>query len=82
MLKLTGAGAAAGVLGVLSGGEGKAGEAEGLEINIAGYDYDRVHAIMDRQVGIDGADNFSEPFSLHIRACYTKKQWRGSNNES
>ena len=56
MLKLTGVGAAAGVLSVLPGGEGKAGKAEGLEINIAGYDYDRVHAIMERQVGIDGAD--------------------------
>ncbi len=49
-------------------------EAEGLEINIASYDYDRVHAIMERQVGIGGADNISEPFSLHIRACCTKKQ--------
>ncbi len=46
MLKLSGAGAAAGVLGVLSGKEGIASQTERLEINIAGYDYDRVSCTM------------------------------------
>jgi len=56
MLKLSGAGVAAGMLGILSGKEGIASQTERLKINIAGYDYDRVRAISEGQVGIDGAD--------------------------
>ncbi len=44
--------AAVGALGVLSGRVGKAAEAEKLPIKVAGYDYDRVRAITDGQVGM------------------------------
>ncbi|MFK7911212.1 MAG: ABC transporter substrate-binding protein [Akkermansiaceae bacterium] len=51
---------AVGALGVLPGRVGQAAEAEKAQIKIAGYDYDRVRAIMDGQVGIEGADvNFN-----------------------
>ena len=49
-------GAAVGALGVLPGRVGQAAEAEKAQIKIAGYDYDRVRAFMDGQVGIEGAD--------------------------
>ena len=56
MLKLSSVGAAAGVLGVLSNKEGIAGQPNRLEINVAGYNYDRVRAIMDGQVGLGDAE--------------------------
>ena len=54
MLKFSSMAAAADVPGVLSSKEGIAGQAKRLEINIAGYDYDRVRAIVDGQVGLPG----------------------------
>ncbi len=45
------------MLGVLSGKEGIAFQTERLEINIAGYDYDRVRANSEGQVGIDDSDD-------------------------
>ena len=56
LIKTSVAGAAVGALGVLPGRVAQAAEAEKLQIKIAGYDYDRVRAIMDGQVGIEGAD--------------------------
>jgi hypothetical protein len=43
-------------LGVLPGRVGQAAEAEKPQIKIAGYDYDRVRAIMDGQAGVEGAE--------------------------
>ena len=59
-MKTSIAGATLGALGVLGGRTGQAAEAEKLQINVAGYAYDRVRAIMDGQAGIAGANvNFS-----------------------
>jgi 4,5-dihydroxyphthalate decarboxylase len=55
-MKTSVAGAAVGALGVLCGRVGQAAETEKRRIKIAGYDYDRVRAIMDGQVGIEGAE--------------------------
>jgi 4,5-dihydroxyphthalate decarboxylase len=52
-MKISAAGAAIGTLGLLGS---RAVQAERRQIKVAGYDYDRVRAIMDRQVGLDGAD--------------------------
>ena len=54
-MKTSVAGAAVGALGVLCGRVGHAAETDKRLIKIAGYDYDRVRAIMDGQVGIEGA---------------------------
>ena len=56
LIKTSVAGAVVGSLGVLSGEVGQAAEAEKPQIRIAGYDYDRVRAIMDGQAGIEGAE--------------------------
>jgi hypothetical protein len=50
------AGAAVGASGVFGGRAVQAAEPERLRINIAGYGYDRVRAIMDGQAGIEGAE--------------------------
>ena len=50
------AGVAVGASGVLGGRAVQAAEPERLRINIAGYGYDRVRAIMDGQAGIEGAE--------------------------
>ena len=50
------AGAAVGASGLLGGRAVQAAEAETLRINVAGYAYDRVRAIMDGQAGIEGAE--------------------------
>jgi len=55
-MKTSIAGATLGALGVLGGRAGQAAEAEKLQINVAGYAYDRVRAIMDGRAGIEGAD--------------------------
>ena len=46
------AGAAVGTLGIVGGQSAQAFETRKNRIKIAGYDYDRVRAIMDGQVGI------------------------------
>jgi 4,5-dihydroxyphthalate decarboxylase len=56
LIKTSVAGAVVGSLGVLSGQVGQAAEAEKPQIKIAGYDYDRVRAIMDGKVGIPGSE--------------------------
>jgi 4,5-dihydroxyphthalate decarboxylase len=55
-MKSSVAGVAVGALGVLCGRVGQAAETEKRRIKIAGYDYDRVRAIRDGQVGIEGAE--------------------------
>jgi 4,5-dihydroxyphthalate decarboxylase len=58
-IKTSLAGAVVGVLGVFPGRVNRvsqAAEAEKLQIKIAGYDYDRVRAIMDGKAGIEGAE--------------------------
>jgi 4,5-dihydroxyphthalate decarboxylase len=55
LMKTAVAGVTAGALGVLGGRISLAAEAEKRQIKIAGYDYDRVRAIMDGQAGIEGA---------------------------
>ncbi len=56
-MKTSIAGATVGALGLLGGQAGQAAEAEKRQqINIAGYAYDRVRAIMDGQARIQGAD--------------------------
>jgi len=48
--------AATGALGAFAGITGQAAETKKLVFTIAGYEYDRVRAIMNGQTGIDGAD--------------------------
>ncbi len=70
-IKASVAGAAVGALGVLPGRVGKAAEAEKLQIKIAGYDYDRVRAIMDGQAEIEGAEvnfNASDIYAMNKSA--------------
>ena len=55
-MKISAVGAAVGTLGLMGGRAGQAVQTEKQQIKIAGYDYDRVRAIMDGQVGIEGAD--------------------------
>ena len=55
-LKVSVSGAAVGTLGVLGGRAALADKPEKSRIKIAGYDYDRVRAIMDGHIGIDGVD--------------------------
>lgn len=47
-------------------GSGEPGPRKGLEVKVAGYDYDRVRAIMDGRVGIEGAD-----VSFHYEDIYS-----------
>ena len=54
-MKTTAAGLAAGAWSVLGGRSARAATASEPEIKIAGYDYDRVRAIVDGQVGLPGA---------------------------
>jgi len=63
MLKLSGAAA----LGLLATGNGEASaETSGSKIKVAGYSYDRIHAIKDGKVGIDRAE-----VSFHDSNIYT-----------
>ena len=40
-------------------------KSDGLEVNIAGYSYDRVRAIQDGRLGLDGFD-----VSFHVEDIY------------
>ncbi len=55
-IKLSAAGAAVGTLGLFGGRAGQASETGKHQIKIAGYDYDRVRAIMDGQLDIEGTE--------------------------
>ena len=64
-LKASAAVAAVGALGVLPDRASHSAQAEKPKIKIAGYDYDRVRAIMDGMVGIEGSD-----VSFHYEDIY------------
>jgi 4,5-dihydroxyphthalate decarboxylase len=64
-LKASAAAAAVGTWTALGGRISQAAEAKNRKIKIAGYDYDRVRAIMDGQVGIEGSD-----VSFHYEDIY------------
>jgi hypothetical protein len=64
-LKASATGSAVGAWAALGGRISLAAEAEKRRIKIAGYDYHRVRAIMDGQVGIDGTD-----VSFHYEDIY------------
>jgi hypothetical protein len=68
------AGAAATTFGLLGTRESLAanasGTAKGVDIKVAGYDYDRVRPIMDGQVGIPGAR-----VSFHYEDIYAVNQY-------
>lgn len=55
-LKTLAMGAAVGPLGSLIGQKGYAANPKELQINIAGYNYDRVRAIQDGRVGLEGTE--------------------------
>ena len=69
VMKTAATGVAAGALGVLGGRKVRAAAAastaKGATIKVAGYDYDRVRAIMDGQVGVEGAD-----VKFHVEDIY------------
>ena len=64
-IKFSVAGAAVGTLGILGGQAAQADETRKRQIKIAGYDYDRVRAIMDGQAGIEGAH-----VNFHVEDIY------------
>jgi 4,5-dihydroxyphthalate decarboxylase len=64
-IKISVAGAAVGTLGILGGQAAQADETGKRQIKIAGYDYDRVRAIMDGQAGIEGAH-----VNFHVEDIY------------
>ena len=64
-MKTSIAGAAIGTLGLLSGRAGQAVQTQKHQIRVTGYDYDRVRAIMDGQVGMEGA-----AVSFHVENIY------------
>ena len=55
-MKISAAGTVVGTLGLFGGRGGQANQTEKQQIKIAGYDYDRVRAIMDGQVDLKGAE--------------------------
>jgi 4,5-dihydroxyphthalate decarboxylase len=64
-LKASAAVAAVGTWTALGGRISHAAEAKSRQIKIAGYDYDRVHAIMEGKVGIEGTE-----VSFHYEDIY------------
>ena len=77
-LKASATGAAVGVWAALGGRISLAAEAEKRRIKIAGYDYDRVRAIMDGQVDIEGADvsfNVENIYTLNSNAFGPEKKY-------
>ena len=72
------AGAAVGTLGLLGGREGQASQTEKQQIKIAGYDYDRVRAIVDRTVGLPGANvsfDFQDIYSVNQSAFGPERKY-------
>ena len=77
-LKASATGAVVGVWAALGGRISLAAEAEKRRIKIAGYDYDRVRAIMDGQVDIEGADvsfNVENIYTLNSNAFGPEKKY-------
>ena len=69
-MKTSLAGAAVGALGFLSRGAGQAAETENRQIKFTGYDYDRVHAIMNGQVGLKGVQVRFDAKSIYETTRY------------
>jgi 4,5-dihydroxyphthalate decarboxylase len=69
-IKASVAGATVGTLGLLHGPASQAAETGNHQIKIAGYDYDRVRAIMDGKVGIEGAHVSFEVESIYGASRY------------
>ena len=65
VLKSVIAGSALGTSGLLSSHRGQSSERESLSLKVAGYGYDRVRAISDGVVGIDGVD-----INFHAESIY------------
>ena len=65
LMKTAAMGVAAGALGVLGGQNGRAAAADKPQIKIAGYAYDRVRAIQDGRLGLDGFNA-----SFHVEDIY------------
>ncbi len=63
-------GAAVGTLGLLGSRAGQAGETGRHQIKMAGYDYDRVSAIMDGQVDVEGSD-----ISFDVKTIYETSRY-------
>lgn len=64
------AGTVAGTLGLLGAPSGQGAERTNRSLKIAGYDYDRVRAIADGGVGIEGAD-----VSFHVESIYSASRY-------
>ncbi len=62
-------GVAAGALGVLAGRTGRAAAADKPQVKIADYAYDRVRAIQDGRLGLDGYGT-----SFHVEDIYHLNQ--------
>jgi 4,5-dihydroxyphthalate decarboxylase len=69
-MKISVAGAAAGTLGLLCSRAGHAVETGENQIKIAGYDYDRVRAIMDGQLGIEGTEVSFDVVNIYEASRY------------
>jgi len=69
-IKISAAGATIGTLGLLSARTGQATETGKHRIKIAGYDYDRVRAIMDDQIGIEGTEVSFDVESIYEASRY------------
>ncbi|MCP4003259.1 MAG: ABC transporter substrate-binding protein [bacterium] len=65
VMKTAAAGIATGAFGVFSGREARAAHGNRVQVKIAGYAYDRVRAIQDGRLGVDGCD-----LSFHVKDIY------------
>jgi 4,5-dihydroxyphthalate decarboxylase len=70
LLKTVVAGVMAGTLGLSSSRMSKAAAGDKLQVKIAGYAYDRVRAIQDGRLGLDGYDT-----SFHVEDIYRLNQY-------
>ena len=71
-------GAAIGTLGLLSERAGQAVQTQKHQIRVAGYDYDRVRAIMDGNVGLDEAEvsyNVEDIYEVSRYAFGSKRKY-------
>ena len=69
LMKTAATGVAAGALSALGCGTSRAAAADKLRVKVAGYAYDRVRAIQDGRLGLDGCDA-----SFHVEDIYRLNQ--------
>ena len=77
-MKISAVGAAVGTLGLMGGRAGQANQTEKQQIKIAGYDYDRVRAIMDGTIGLPGANvtfDFQDIYSVNQSAFGPERKY-------